>query len=193
MLSSNMFVNVDTLESLQILRVEYHPNGQMRGPDQSRSGSKESLSIYGLIASAASTTMGKDRLRKMFLRPTVDVDVLIERQDAIAVLLRHENGETVGALRKMLGRIKSIKGPLQKLRKGVLVDRGRFSVYWNVWFSISQFAMHCVGSRRGCGCACKGGYLLTQGILPSHYGNCSQVTRRSCTTLMLRPYRELET
>jgi DNA mismatch repair protein MSH5 len=148
MLSNSMLVNADTLESLQILRHEYHPNGQMRGPDQSKSGSKESLSVYGLIASAASTSMGKDRLRQMFLRPTIDFDTISDRQCAIAILLRPENAETTGSLRKMLRKVKNIKVPLQKLRKGALVKHGRSSTYRNVWLDISQFAMRTVSLRQ---------------------------------------------
>jgi DNA mismatch repair protein MSH5 len=148
MLSKSMFVNADTLVALQILQAEFHPNGQMRGPDQSQSGSKESLSIYGLIASTASTSMGKERLRQMFLRPTIDLDLIHERQHTVAVLLLHENGETVDTLRKALRKIKNIRSPLQKLRKGVPMGRGRLATYRSVWLDVTQFAMHCVGLRQ---------------------------------------------
>lgn len=74
MLGDAMFINADALRSLQILGLESDPNAYMQGPKNS--GTKEGLSVYGLFKFAVSTPQGKDRLRQMFLRLTMDIDFI---------------------------------------------------------------------------------------------------------------------
>ena len=82
-LADMMFVNADTLNSLQILQHEFHPNSHMQGPTKSSSGAKESLSVYGLFHQLARTPQGKQKLRQIFLRPSIDIDLIVERHKTI--------------------------------------------------------------------------------------------------------------
>ncbi|KAI1079458.1 muts domain V-domain-containing protein [Whalleya microplaca] len=136
-----MFVNADTLVSLQILQSEYHPNSHQRGPNHSTSGAKESLSVYGLFHYLARTPQGKSKLRQIFLRPSTDIDLINTRQKTLSFLLRPENTETLMELSKNLRRIKNMKAILALLRKGVDIPGRKASVANNVWAALQRFAM----------------------------------------------------
>lgn len=140
-LADSMFVNADTLAALQILSSESHPNGQMQGPDKSKSGAKENLSVYGLLKFLASTSQGKARLRQMFLRPSLDLDLIHERQRTISVLLRPENSQVLSSMVKMLRKVKNVKTSVLHLRKGVDLPSRIRSVKRGVWMALSRFAL----------------------------------------------------
>ena len=97
-LFDSMFINEATLSALQIIQSEMHPNSQMRGPEQSGSAAKESLSVYGLFQNLARTPQGKAKLRRLFLRPSIDLELINSRQQAIGFFLRQEHREAVGDL-----------------------------------------------------------------------------------------------
>ena len=139
-LGNSMFVNADTLLSLQILGSEQHPNSQMQGPDKSKQGAKEDLSVYGLVKSLACTPQGKARLRQMFLRPSNDLDLIRERHRSIAVFLRPENKAVLEDITKMLRRVKDIKGTTTNLSKGVLNTTRKQGVKSGVWLTLVRFA-----------------------------------------------------
>ena len=142
-LSSLMFANADTLASLQILQSENHPNSHMQGPNKSTSGSKESLSIYGLFCHLARTPQGKQRLRQIFLRPSMDLNIITERLNTITVLLRPENLPSVEKLCKSLKMIKDIRTVVIHLRKGVSDVQGKGgTVCRGVWANIRNFTFH---------------------------------------------------
>lgn len=140
-LADSMFVNADTLAALQILGSESHPNGQMQGPDRSKSGAKENLSVYGLLKFLASTPQGKARLRQMFLRPSVDLDLIHERQRTIATLLRPENTQVLSSMVKMLKKVRNVKTSILHLHKGVDLPSRIRSVKKGVWMALSRFAL----------------------------------------------------
>ncbi len=136
-----MFVNADTLASLQIIQAESHPNSHMQGP--ASSGAKESLSVYGLFHHLARTPQGRQRLRQMFLRPCLDLAPIEERLDTIAVLLRPENDPCLQKLVRSLGKIKDIRTLVVHLRKGISSNPGkRNSTRKGVWASILNFTFH---------------------------------------------------
>jgi DNA mismatch repair protein MSH5 len=139
-LGNSMFVNADTLISLQILGSEHHPNSQMQGPDKSKQGAKEDLSIYGLVKTLASTTQGKARLRQMFLRPSNDLDLIRERHRSVAVFLRPENREVLFDISKMLRKVKDIRGSIANLSKGVHQTTRVQGVKSGVWLTLLRFA-----------------------------------------------------
>jgi DNA mismatch repair protein MSH5 len=139
-LGNSMFVNADTLGSLQILGSEHHPNSQMQGPDKSKQGAKEDLSVYGLVKTLACTPQGKARLRQMFLRPSNDLNVIRERHKSIAVMLRPENRPALKDIGKMLRKVKDINGTLANLRKGVHQMSRAQGMKSGVWMSLSRFA-----------------------------------------------------
>jgi DNA mismatch repair protein MSH5 len=135
-----MFINADTLASLQIMQSETHPNSQMQGPNTS--GSKESLSVYGLFYHFASTPQGKRRLRMLFLRPSLELDVIRERLLTISIFLRPENSTELGEICKSLKMIKDIRSVAIHLQKGAVDGGLGKSIYRGVWASLQQFTHH---------------------------------------------------
>ncbi|KAI7782338.1 hypothetical protein LA080_013613 [Diaporthe eres] len=127
-LRDSLFVNTDTLTSLQILGSENHPNFMNQGPDKSKTGAKEGLSLYGLFHVLTHTAQGKTKLRQMFLRPSTDLELIQERQQSISVLLRPENGADIDNIGKLLRKIKNIKHNLLQLKKGISLPSGRVSI-----------------------------------------------------------------
>jgi DNA mismatch repair protein MSH5 len=135
-----MFINADTLASLQIMQSETHPNSQMQGPNTS--GSKEGLSVYGLFCHLASTPQGKKRLRRLFLRPSLELEVIRERLLTISIFLRPQNSSALSDIRKSLKMIKDIRSIVIHLQKGA-VDGGLGKcIYRGVWASLQQFTHH---------------------------------------------------
>lgn len=139
-LFDSMFVNADTLVSLQILQSEYHPNSHLRGP--SNSGAKESLSVYGLFQHLARTPQGKLKLRQIFLRPSTDIDLIHTRQKTISFLLRPGNAEALVQLSNELKKVKNMKSVVALLEKGVDIPGRKISIANNVWASLQRFAAY---------------------------------------------------
>ncbi|TVY85141.1 MutS protein-like protein [Lachnellula suecica] len=136
-LSNQMFVNADTLASLQIIQSENHPNSH-----KSTSGAKESLSVFGLFFHLAHTPQGKQKLRQIFLRPSMDLAVIKERLDTLSILLRPENDAALGSISKSLKHIKDIRSVVIHLQKGI-TDIGKgSSIFRGVWANIRNFTFH---------------------------------------------------
>lgn len=137
-----MFINADSLISLQILQSEYHPNSHQRGPTSSTCGAKESLSIYGLFQRLASTPQGRLKLRQIFLRPSLDLELIKARQMTISFFLRPGNVDAVSTLTKELRKIKNMAPSVALLRKGIDNPGRKVSVINNVWASLQRFASY---------------------------------------------------
>lgn len=141
-LSGSMFINSDTLASLQITSTESHPNV---GPPNKgwTSGSKEGLSIYGLFHQQAKTAHGRALLRQYFLRPSLNVNVINERLQTIGVLLRPDNIACLHDLVDCLSKVKNMRLAMVNLHKGISSglnkDRG---VSTSVWPSIRNFVFY---------------------------------------------------
>ncbi|KAL2059622.1 hypothetical protein ABVK25_000915 [Lepraria finkii] len=142
-LKDMMFVNADTLASLQILQSESSPNTHNQGPTKASSGSKEGLSVYGLFHHLARTPQGKQLLRSYFLRPSLDMDVINERLETASVFLRPDNDSPLNNIVKNLGQIKNMKTAMVHLRKGIGsgLSRGG-AIKSGVWSSLRSFAFH---------------------------------------------------
>lgn len=145
-LQNSMFINADALASLQIFGTESHPNYVNQG-DESKSGAKESLSLYGLFHVLTHTAHGKTKLRQIFLRPTTDLDLIYERQRTIAVLLHLDNSADVGHIGKLLRKIKNVKPYLLQLRKGVSLSSGRVAIERSTWASLQAFCAYAIELR----------------------------------------------
>ncbi|EFW16551.1 DNA mismatch repair protein Msh5 [Coccidioides posadasii str. Silveira] len=144
-LKSNMFINRDTLSSLQIIQSESHPNAFNQGPGQTSSSSKESLSIYGLFHRFARTSQGKTMLRQIFLRPTIHQSIISERHVFISTFLRVENADAVAKLTKSLKGIKNLRPVMIHLQKGISTGNARFRGFKSVvWATILEFAFHSI-------------------------------------------------
>lgn len=138
--ANHMFVNSDTLASLQILRSQLHPNSQVWGPGKSSASSKESLSVFGLFRSLASSPQGKAKLRQVFLRPVIDLSVIQDRQDTISVFIQEENSEILATIKKTLRKIRNVANVIVQLRKGVELPPGRATFDKSVWTVLQGFA-----------------------------------------------------
>ncbi|KUJ20542.1 uncharacterized protein LY89DRAFT_578807 [Mollisia scopiformis] len=142
-LSDMMFVNADTLASLQIIQSENHPNSHMQGPNKSTSGAKESLSVYGLFCHLAQSPQGKQKLRQIFLRPSTDLNVIRERLSTISVLLRPDNSTLLGKISRSLKKIKDLRSVMIHLQKGISDTPGQKNAFRRgPWGSIQSFTFH---------------------------------------------------
>jgi DNA mismatch repair protein MSH5 len=188
-LSDYMFVNSDTLVSLQILRSELHPNSQAWGPKVASKGAKESLSVFGLFHQYACSPQGKTRLRQMFLRPSTDVSVIRQRQHAISVLIRPENAAILATLRCSLRKIQNIRRSIENLQKGADAGHGKASTARNVWVTLQRFSAYSTRIRE---CLTRLGakekVVIIEEVGDDNLG--SHVWRQAQTHLLSRSCRE---
>ena len=137
------FINPDTLLSLQIIQPESHPNAFNQGPGST--GSKESLSIYGLFHHYARTPQGKVRLRQTFLRPSLDLDEINARLDFVGVFVRPDNLIPLQKLSKSISRVKNIRTVMTHLHKGVNGGNQKFGGFKSgAWATLLEFAYHTI-------------------------------------------------
>ncbi|KAK2750532.1 MutS protein msh5 [Onygenales sp. PD_40] len=144
-LQGTMFVNKDTLTSLQVIQSESHPNAFNQGPSKGSSGAKESLSVFGLFHHFARTPQGKARLRQMFLRPSTDIARIKERHDFIGIYLRSDNDVVIEKLTKSLKGIKNLRPVMVHVRKGISSGNAKFKGFRSgVWATLLEFAFHAI-------------------------------------------------
>lgn len=141
-LQGTMLINPDTFVSLQIIQPESHPNAFNQGPGTS--GSKESLSIYGLFHHLARTPQGKSRLREYFLRPSLDLAGINARLDFASVFVQPQNSITLNKLSSSLSRIKNMRTTMAMLHKGVNGGRKIGGFKSGVWASLLEFCYHAI-------------------------------------------------
>ncbi|KAF2842516.1 hypothetical protein M501DRAFT_949091 [Patellaria atrata CBS 101060] len=142
-LKDSMFINADTLLSLQIMQSESHPHSHNQGPTKATSGSKEGLSIYGLFHHLARTPQGKYLLRQYFLRPSMNVQVIKERLNTISFFVRPDNTEHLDGLVKNLKNVNNLRVVMINLRKGVSNNTGKGkSISRGLWSQIRAFVFH---------------------------------------------------
>lgn len=135
-LQDDRFVNERTLLSLQILESESHPSMINKGLGR-KSSSKEGLSVYGLFQRFAHTPQGRNRLRQLFLRPSVDLDVVRERHAFVSVYLRPENCNPLNKIIKSLKHIKNLHNTMLNLRKGISTGSGKIAGFkTTVWATL---------------------------------------------------------
>ena len=119
------------------MQSESHPHSHNQGPIAGASGSKEGLSIYGLFHHMARTPQGKSLLRKYFLRPSLDLEVLKERFDTATVFLRPDNSLCMEQIFKNLNQIKNMTTVMIHLRKGMSNIVGKAGgIRSGVWSSL---------------------------------------------------------
>lgn len=133
----NRCINGNSFLSLQIVQSESHPNMFNQGPGKKSSSGKEGLSVYGLFHRFAGTPQGRGRLRRMFFRPSVDLNTICERHDFIAVLSRPDNLAPLEKMTKALKHIKNLRPVLINLRKGVSTGSAKITGFkTTVWASL---------------------------------------------------------
>ena len=150
MADASRFINADTLTALQIIQPEAHPNASNQGPGTS--GSKESLSVFGLFQHNARTPQGKARLRQLFFRPLLDLAEINMRLDFSALFSRPDNQPILRKLGKSFSKIKNMRNVMTMLHKGVEGDSGKFGSFKSgVWSSLLEFCYHAIDVVEGVG------------------------------------------
>lgn len=124
-LRGTMFINSDTLLSLQVMQAESHPHLHNQGPTKGTSGSKEGLSVYGLFHRFARTQQGKYLLKQWFLRPSLSHEVITQRHGAISVFLRPENDAGFRSVVECLKRLVNVRKIMINFRKGISASSGK--------------------------------------------------------------------
>lgn len=141
-----MFINADTLHSLGIIDFEAHPHSHNRGPN-ANTGSKEGLSVYGLFHHLARTPQGKFLLRQCFLRPSLNIEVINERLDAVSTFSRSENAYALESLVQNMRTIGNMRTTMISLRKGVGSPvPGKSGLSRSVWASVRGASTRCIRS-----------------------------------------------
>ncbi|KAK2014060.1 muts domain V [Colletotrichum eremochloae] len=138
-LTDFMFVNADTLSSLQVFQSELHPNSLMSGT--AATGLKESLSLYGIFHPLAGTPQGRAELRQLFLRPLVNIDIIRGRHSAISVLLQPGNEAALENISQILKKVMDIKKVLAQLQRGAESPANSASVERGVWWTLTRFSL----------------------------------------------------
>lgn len=96
--------------ALQIFQKEAHPSVYKIG----QGGAKEGLSLFGLLNRCRSP-IGTRKLRLWFLRPIRDLDVIKQRQDAVAFFVNPRNIEVFTTLTDCMKNIKNIVPVLKRM------------------------------------------------------------------------------
>lgn len=134
---NDRFINADTLLSLQVMQSESHPHLHNQGPTKGTSGSKEGLSVYGLFHHLARTPQGKYMLKQYFLRPSLSLELINERHDAISVFLQTTNESGFQAIVQNLKKIVDVRKIMIYLRKGIPASSGKSrGVSRTIWKSL---------------------------------------------------------
>ncbi|KAE8401294.1 muts domain V-domain-containing protein [Aspergillus pseudonomiae] len=142
-LQGTMFLSGRTLLELQIMESESHPSMVNQGPGKKSSSSKEGLSLYGLFQRFAYSPQGRHRLKQIFLRPSIDIDVIRERHAFIGVYLRPDNYNPLNKLTKSLKHIKNLRPVMINLRKGISTGSGKLTGFKStVWATLLAFAFY---------------------------------------------------
>ncbi|GLA79956.1 mutS protein msh5 [Aspergillus tubingensis] len=122
---------------------ETHPSMVNQGPGKKSTSSKEGLSVYGLFQRFASTPQGRNRLKQMFLRPSVELDVINERHSFISMYHRADNFNPLDKMVKGLKHIKNLQYAMINLRKGISTGSGKIMGFKaTVWATLLAFAFY---------------------------------------------------
>ncbi|KAG0658910.1 MutS protein msh5 [Rhodotorula mucilaginosa] len=120
-----MIINSDALTSLQVFRDEAHAATHSRA-------TKEGLSLFG-IANLTRTPLGRAKMRDWFLRPSLELNVIEQRHDAVECFLLEDNRHVVDAIRSHIREIKNTPLLLKKLGGGSMHMKD-WQVVWKLTF-----------------------------------------------------------
>lgn len=105
-----MQINADALYSLQIFENESHASIHS-------DKTKEGLSLYGILNNTK-TSLGRSLLRTWCLRPSLSLETINARHDAVACFLRPENLGTANSMHNLLKGIKNVPKILSSMKAG---------------------------------------------------------------------------
>jgi DNA mismatch repair protein MSH5 len=88
------------------------------------------------------TPLGQRMLKQWFLRPSLSIDVINERQESVAVLLRPDNNHVLQNMAKSLKMVKNVPKILGQLKRGKGgAQRG------GEWNALLSFVLHALKIR----------------------------------------------
>ncbi|KAJ5217788.1 uncharacterized protein N7469_011413 [Penicillium citrinum] len=144
-LENTMWISSNTLQSLQIIQHESHPNLFNQGPGTKPSSSKEGLSVYGIFLRFAHSPQGRARLKQIFLRPSLDLNIIQQRHDFIGVFSRPDNKAALDKMTKAMKYIKNLRPVMTNLHKGISTGSAKITGFkTTVWASLLAFAFHSI-------------------------------------------------
>ncbi|KAM5533149.1 hypothetical protein V8D89_013197 [Ganoderma adspersum] len=125
-LTHTMQINMDALFSLQIFEDENHASIHS-------DKTKEGLSLFSIL-NGTKTTLGRALMREWFLRPSMSLEVINARHDAVACFLRPDNTSTKNAMQGHLNGTKNVPRIFGVIRTG----KAKVSD----WQALVKFAFH---------------------------------------------------
>ncbi|KAL6056932.1 MutS protein 5, variant 2 [Balamuthia mandrillaris] len=134
-IDGTMMIDPETMKALQIFQSDRHPSAHGIGK------AKEGLSLYALFKTR--TPLGRDLLRRWFLRPLLDQETIQRRQSHVEALLDPKISETFSELtNECLKHVKDIPRILNRVRSA--------SSSANDWFNLFQTLVSALRIRELC-------------------------------------------
>ncbi|KAF7718142.1 Uncharacterized protein PECH_005592 [Penicillium ucsense] len=144
-LRDTMWMSRNAFLSLQVMQSEFHPNLSSHVMGAKSAAGKEGLSVYGLFNRFAYTSQGKANLKHIFLRPTLNVALIRDRQRFIGVFSRPDNMATTERIIKSLKHIKNLRPVIMDLQKGISTGSAKMIGFKaTVWASLLAFAFYSI-------------------------------------------------
>lgn len=134
-----MHISIESLVSLQIFQENFHPNTQTWGNAGNRAAPKDSSSLFGLFCTLTSTPQGKTSLKRIFVRPTLNIDVIQNRQSTISTLLAPGNINTTKSLPAILRTVPNARVAISHLKTGVGTSNTGYGFQKSAWVALCCF------------------------------------------------------
>ena len=112
----SLYMNVSpaTLSALHIFATERHPLLAAKGTGNA----KEGFSLFSLMDNTKSK-VGRQRLREWMLKPLVDVEAIVRRQDGVELFLLPDFQDAVGTILVLLERVGGVDKIIRRMEKCV--------------------------------------------------------------------------
>ncbi|KAI0031053.1 DNA mismatch repair protein MutS [Vararia minispora EC-137] len=130
-LDQYMQINADALFSLQVFESESHAS-------MHSDKTKEGLSLFSILNNTK-TSLGLSLLRTWLLRPSMSINVITNRHEAVSCFIRPENIEVAAAMHNHLKGIKNMPRILVSIRAG--------KASLSDWQGLVKFSFHSVMLR----------------------------------------------
>lgn len=105
-----MQINADALQSLQIFEEENHAS-------VNSDKTKEGLSLFGILNNTK-TTRGRLLMREWLLRPSLSLEVIAARHNAVACFIRPDNLTIASSMHNHLNGMKNVPKMINVLKAG---------------------------------------------------------------------------
>ncbi|GAB0145551.1 hypothetical protein EsHS_00005979 [Epichloe bromicola] len=135
------------LQNDQVFPAEPHSHCQSWGMKRAAQPEMESISLYSLLQSLTQTPQGRAKLRATLRNPFSNIRIIESRQQAISLLLDHQNTGILQGMVKILRKIRNAKIYVDLLRKGVDRSSGGETFAGSVWANVRNFVIHALKLR----------------------------------------------